>query len=305
MGSSPKVAIIILNYNGLVDTLACLESLEQLEYSNYETVLVDNGSSDGSVVAVRRAYPRVMIMETGENLGYAAGNNVGLQYMLASDAAYALLLNNDTVVAPNFLAQLVDTAQTDPLIGVAGPTIYYFDQPDTIWSVGGAIDWDRGQTGMLGLDQPDTGQFGQDPRPVDFVTGCALLVKRQVLEEAGLLDARFFMYFEETEWCTRIRRAGYHIIHVPSSKIWHKIKPGQQHRSPRVHYYMTRNRLLFLRAARAPLMTWGYVFLENLRTLLSWSIRPKWRHLRSQRGIMVKAMRDFWLARFGRVDLSL
>jgi GT2 family glycosyltransferase len=120
---------------------------------------------------------------------------------------------------------------------------------------------------MVGLDEPDEGQRGAEPRGVDFVTGCALLVRRTVMEQVGLLDERFFAYYEETEWCVRARRAGFKIVHVPQAYIWHKISPPSQANSPLVRYYMTRNRLLFLKAAEAGIRAWAHtLFAEYLRT---------------------------------------
>lgn len=297
----PRVMIIVLNWNGLADTLECLESLAHLDYPAYEVVVVDNGSTDGSVEAIRVRFPRVTLIETGENLGFAGGNNVGLRYALKLGADYALLLNNDTVVAPDFLRLLVQTAEADPAAGIAGPTIYYYDQPRVIWSAGGAIDWQRGQTWMMDVNERDVGQFGQEPRQVDFVTGCALLVKRAVLERGGLLDERFFVYYEETEWCVRTRRAGFKIVHVPPAHIWHKISPAAQADSPLIHYYMTRNRLLFLRVIGVGWKVWLHtLFAEYLRTLISWSVKTKWRHKQEQRRMMMQAIGDAWRGRWGQ-----
>jgi len=300
MSNLPQVVIIVLNWNGLNDTLECLESLSRLDYPVYEVMVVDNGSSDGSVSVIRERFPFVTVIENGENLGYAGGNNVGLRYALARGTDYALLLNNDTEAAPDSLRLLVGAAEADPAVGIAGPTIYYYDQPQVIWSAGGAIDWRRGQTWMVGLDERDVAQFGQEPREVDFVTGCALLVKRAVLERAGLLDERFFAYYEETEWCVRARRAGFKVVHVPRAHIWHKISPVARADSPVVHYYMTRNRLLFLRLAGAGIRAWlNTLFAEYLRTLLSWSLRPRWECKRSQRRVMIQAIVDAWQGRWG------
>jgi GT2 family glycosyltransferase/glycosyltransferase involved in cell wall biosynthesis len=302
----PQVAIIVLNWNGLNDTLGCLESLDQLNYQGYEVVVVDNGSTDGSVPVIRERFPGVTIIENGENLGYSGGNNVGLRYAIAQGADYALLLNNDTIVDPTFLRILVDAAETDPLIGMAGPTIYYHEHPDVIWSAGGAIDWQRGSTWMVGLDERDEGQFGAEPRAVDFVTGCAMLVRRTVMEQVGLLDERFFAYYEETEWCVRAARAGYKILHVPPAWMWHKISPSTRADSPLVHYYMTRNRLLFLKTTRAGLRAWWHTLIaEYLRTLVSWSVRPKWRCKQAQRKAMLQAISDAWRRRWGKQPLML
>jgi GT2 family glycosyltransferase len=301
---APRVTVIVLNWNGLNDTLGCLESLDRLDYTGCEVVVVDNGSADESVPVIRQRFPAVTTIENGENLGYAGGNNVGLRYAMTQGVDYALLLNNDTVVDPAFLRVLVDAAEAEPAIGMAGPTIYYHERPDVTWSAGGAIDWRQGSTRMVGLNEPDAGQFGQSPREVDFITGCALLVKRSVMEEVGLLDERFFAYYEEAEWCVRATRAGFRIVHVPLACIWHKISPSAQADSPLVHYYMTRNRLLFLKATRAGLRAWLHtLFAEYLRTLMSWSLRPKWRGRRQQKQAMVRAIGDAWRGRWGRQTL--
>jgi len=246
------------------------------------------------------------VLENGENLGYAGGNNVGLHYALARGTDYALLLNNDTEVEPTFLRQLVEVAEGDSRVGIVGPTIYYHERPDVIWSAGGAISWNRGSTWMVGLDEQDVGQFGQKPREVDFVTGCALLVRMAAVERAGALDERFFMYYEETEWCVRVARAGYRVMHVPQARIWHKISPGAQASSPWIHYYMTRNRLLFLKATGAGPRAWLHTLIaEYLRTLISWSVRPRWRCKQAQRRAMLQAIVDTWGGRYGHQRVAL
>jgi len=299
--AGPRVGVVVLNWNRRDDTLACLGSLARLDYPAFEVVVVDNGSADGSAQAIRERFPDVLLIENGENLGYAGGNNVGLRYALKRGLDYVLLLNNDTEVAPDLLRLLVGAAEADPAVGVAGPTIYYYDRPEVIWSAGGAIDWRRGRTWMVGLDEEDVGQFGEAPREVAFVTGCALLVGRRVLEQVGLLDERFFAYYEEVEWCVRARRAGFGIVHVPRARVWHKISPGAQADSPLVHYYMTRNRLLFLKLTGAGAGAWMNTLLaEYLRTLLSWSLRPRWRGKTPQRRAMVRAIADAWRGRWGR-----
>jgi GT2 family glycosyltransferase len=305
MRKMPRVIIIVLNWNGLADTLECLESLTRLDYPDCEVVVVDNGSTDGSVPVIRGRFPEVTILENNENLGYTGGNNVGLRYAMAQGADYALLLNNDTKVAPDFLCRLVEAVEPDPLLGMAGPTIYYHALPDVIWSAGGAIDWQRGRTRMVGLNERDEGQFGAKPRTVDFLTGCAMLVRRTVMEQVGLLDERFFAYYEETEWCVRAARAGYKIAHVPLARIWHKISPSARADSPLVHYYMTRNRLLFLKSTGAGLRAWLHTLIaEYLRTLISWSVRPRWRGKRQQQRAMVRAIGDAWRGRWGRQFLA-
>lgn len=304
-GTLPRVVIVILNWNGMQFTLDCLESLGGLDYPTVEVMVVDNGSADKSVSAIRERFPAVTVLENGENLGFTGGNNVGLRYALAQGADYGLLLNNDTEVAPDFLRRLVNAAEADTCIGMAGPTIYYYEQPDVIWSAGGSIDWRRGSTRMVGVNERDEGQMGTEPRTVDFVTGCAMLVRRSVMERVGLFDERFFAYYEETEWCVRAGRAGYKAVHVPLARIWHKISPSTRADSSMVHYYMTRNRLLFLKTTGAGPEAWLYTLLvEYLRTLISWSVRPRWRCKRTQRIAMLRAIQDTWQGHWGRRHVS-
>jgi len=300
----PRTIIILLNWNGLSDTLECLASLQHLDYPNYKVIVVDNGSTDDSVGVIRKQFSDATLVENEENLGFTGGNNVGLRHALAQGADYALLLNNDTEVKPDFLRHLVTAAEADPAIGIAGPTIYYYEQPDLIWSAGGSIDWRRGQTQMVGLNAPDVGQFGAAPREVDFVTGCAMLVNRAVMEQTGLLDERFFAYYEEAEWCVRAQRAGFKIVHVPQAGLWHKITPECRADSPVVHYYMTRNRLLFLKATGAGWSSWLHtLFAEYLRTLLSWTLRSRWRGKKAQRQMMIRAIRDASRKQWGKFSV--
>jgi GT2 family glycosyltransferase len=300
----PDVSIILLNWNGLADTLACLDSLSRLDYPSFQVVVIDNGSSDGSPEAIRKAHPEVRVLETGENLGYVGGNNLGLDYACSRGSVYALLLNNDTEVAPDFLRRMVEFAEIDPMVGVVGPTIYYADPAEMIWSAGGQLERRTGLTLMYGMDEVDRGQFGESPRKVDFVTGCALLAKTAVVKEVGKLDSRFFAYFEENEWCIRVAQAGYTIYHLPTARIWHKISPARREHSPQVYYYMTRNRLLFTWLANLGLSSWLSISWEYLQRLLSWSIRPRWRYKAPQRNAMLRGIFDFSRRRFGRVDIG-
>lgn len=302
--SLPEVTIIVLNWNGLADTLDCLDSLSKLDYPSFKVVVVDNGSNDGSPEIIRKVYSQVRVIETGENLGYVGGNNLGMDYACSRNSAYVLLLNNDTVVAPDFLRQMVRFAETDLKIGVVGPTIYYAEAGNTIWSAGGRLDRRNGLTLLDGMDEVDQGQFGEGPRQVDFVTGCALLAKTSVVKEVGKLDGRFFAYFEENEWCIRITQAGYKIFHLPDAKIWHKISPERREHTPQVYYYMTRNRLLFLKLAKLGISPWVSISVEFSRRLLSWSLRPRWKYKAPQRNAMLRGILDFTRQRFGRVDIG-
>jgi GT2 family glycosyltransferase len=279
--------------------------VSKIDYFNYEIVLVDNGSTDDSVAVARQMFPDVRVIELPENRGFVGGNNEGIQAALNLNPDYVLLLNNDTETDPKFLTSLVQAAEADPTIGIAGPVIYYFDDAARIWSAGGMIEWAQGDTKMLMIHQIDPHMDEKKSYPVDFVTGCCLLIRREVISKIGLLDPRFFMYYEETEWCVRAKAAGYQIICVPQAKIWHKISTVEREDSPQVKYYMTRNRLLFLRLSKASWPAWIHTILyDYARTYLSWSLKPKWRNKKSVRKALVQALWDFSRGRFGKVDFS-
>ncbi|MBZ0288362.1 MAG: glycosyltransferase family 2 protein [Anaerolineae bacterium] len=299
----PKVSIILLNCNNEHFTIDCLQSLTHVTYPNIEPIVVDNGSKPESVEKLKAAFPRTILIENGKNLGFTGGNNVGVKYALEHGGDYIMLLNNDTIVAPDMFDILVEVMENDKTIGVTGPMIYFYDAPDMIWSVGGRINWKNGQTQMLGLYEEDKGQFGLVPKQTDFVTGCALMVRRDVWEKAGLLDDNFFIYYEETEWCVRASRTGCKIMYVPSAMMWHKIPLEARANSIGYYYYMTRNRLLFLHKSRAGLRSWLGITTELARTWLSWTLRPKWKDRRHLRGVMVRAIRDYSTGKFGQVTV--
>jgi GT2 family glycosyltransferase len=300
----PRVLIIVLCYNGVALTVDCLNSLGQLEYERADILVVDNNSSDDTPTIIQSRFPVITLIQTGANLGFAAGNNVGLRYAFDHGYDYAFLLNNDTEVAHSMLAKLLEVAEADSTIGMVGPTIYFYEQPERIWSAGGSIDWHHGTSSMRRLNQIDSDQH-QRPEEVDFISGCALLCKRSVIERIGLLDERFFMYYEETEWCVRAKRAGFRIVHVPQARILHKIPLDARADLPYVAYYMTRNRLLFLQATRAGMLAWLHAGLfQDLRTCMSLSVRRKWRSKRGHRDAMLSAWGDFLRQRFGRWEAT-
>ncbi|MFQ5864019.1 MAG: glycosyltransferase family 2 protein [bacterium] len=216
------VHVIILNWNGKHDTLECLRSLEKVAYPNFRICLVDNASSDGTIEAVREHFPDVKIIINSENLRFARGNNIGLQHALEHGADYVLLLNNDTIVDPLLLQELVNVAESNANIGMVGPKIYHYDQPNLIWSAGGDISFWQGKIAHRGLRKVDAPKYNRISE-VDYLTACALLIRKEVIQKVGLLDPSYFMYTEDADWCERTRRAGYKLFYVPSAKVWHKI----------------------------------------------------------------------------------
>jgi GT2 family glycosyltransferase len=244
-GPAPRVAVIVLNWNGRDDSIACLESLEKLAYPNFEALLVDNGSVDGSVAAIRRRFARLEIIETGRNLGFAEGNNVGIRIALDRGADYVLLLNNDTIVHPALLDELVAAAERCPEGGIFGAKILYHAEPDRIW-YGGARWHDELMRFQHCYEDAQIQTDARGVAAVEYACGCALLAKSAVWRAVGLLDPIFFLTYEDTDLCFRARRAGFACYYVPAARLWHKISTsfgGAD--SPLFVYFMTRNLLLW------------------------------------------------------------
>ena len=220
--SLPTVTAVVINWNGTRVIQACLESLLASTYERLTVMVVDNASDDDSVRLITEGYPTVRIEDTGRNLGYAGGANHGLRAARASGADYILLMNNDVEIAPDAVSELVRAAveRTDAML--LGPKIYYFDEPDVIWSAGGAVSFWTGHIRHLGIRERDRGQY-DDSREVDYLTGCAILLPTQTLETVGELDETYYMYNEDTDWSTRVTRSGGKVVYVPSARLWHKV----------------------------------------------------------------------------------
>lgn len=288
----PKVYILILNYNGGDDTIACLKSLQAITYANAETVVIDNASADGSVARIRAAFPDITVLQNKENLGFAAGNNVGIIHALERGADYIFLLNNDTVVDPGVIDELVRVGEGDESIGILGSLIYYYDSPQKVWFAGGKVYW------PLGTNRHLT-SIPAKPREVDFITGCAFMVKRAVVEKMGAFDSDYFLYYEDADWSVRAARAGFKLVVVPASVVWHKEMGTVGHRSPLHEYYVARNNLLFMDKNAA---TFNYViFLPifllkiTIKTIL-FCARRQFRLV----GPIFRGVRDYYTGMLGK-----
>ena len=293
----PLVISIILNTNRRDDTLACLESLSKSTYTNLKIIVLDNSSTDGSVEAIHSTHPDVQIIGLTENNGYAGNNNVGIEAALKQGADWVYVLNEDIVLDHECLEKLIEIGESDQKIGIVGPMVYHHDEPDMIQSAGGMLgkNWESIHLGKNELDQ---GQF-REPHQVEWISGCAILVRRDVIEQVGPLDKDYFIYWEETEWCIRAGLAGWKIFHVPEAKIWHKGVQRDYQPKPYVTYYSTRNHLFTLAKHHASLTAKFYTWKNLLRTLASWSIKPKWRNKRDHRNAMWRGMVDYLLRRSG------
>lgn len=239
----PLVSIITVNYNQTEVTCALLSSLAHITYPNIEVLVIDNASSDDPQI-IRRRFPNVILILNPINYGFAAGNNFGL---MRAKGEYILLLNNDTEVSPVFLEPMVQKLQNDPTIGAVSPKIRFFYQPDTIQFAGYTpMNYITMRNFALGYRETDKGQYDVD-KETFYAHGAAMMVPMKVVKEVGLMSYIFFLYYEEADWCERIRKAGYKIYYVHNSLVLHKESVSTGKLSTLKIYYLNRNRLVFMR----------------------------------------------------------
>jgi GT2 family glycosyltransferase len=238
-----KVFAIVLCFNGIDLTRQCLRSLEMQSYRDLSLIAVDNGSVDSTVSVLRSEFPNVQLIIAQDNLGYVGGNNLGIQAALDQGADCVFLVNNDTILDVDCVSQLVQAFAQDPTIGVVGPMVYTWDNWSTISSAGGEVIWEIADSQNVGAGEIDTGQYPS--RIVDYVNGCGIMVRRGAIEAAGLLDPKFFMYWEETDWCLRISKAGFAVYFNRAARMQHKAAIVPEELGPTTLYYTFRNRVLF------------------------------------------------------------
>jgi hypothetical protein len=222
MPAEPLVWIIIVNWNGRDVTLDCLASLRAVTYRNRHILVVDNASTDDSVQAIRKQYPEVAVLTLPENRRFAGGNNAGLKYGLDHGGECFLLLNNDTTVHPEFLGPLVECLLSDPSTGMVAPKIFYYSDPSRLWYAGARISFWTGTLRHLGIRELDDDRYNIRT-PTDYATGCCLFVRKDAVENVGLLDESYHMYTEDADWSMRCRHQGYSIVYEPRSMVWHKL----------------------------------------------------------------------------------
>jgi GT2 family glycosyltransferase len=241
---NPHVAVVVLSFNRCEDTIACLESLRRLRWERLTVFVVDNASTDGTLEAVRRGFPEIVLIHSDENLGFPEGNNLGLRAAFVAGADYALLLNNDTIADEGLVEALVGEARRRPDAGALCPMITYVDPPDRIWYAGARFDPRAIHNGRhTGYGERDTGQY-HAVREIGRATGAAMLIPRAVVEEVGYMDGRLFLQVEDVEWSLRMRAAGYRILFVPHGRVWHHVSVASGgERAPDTAYYEIRNTL--------------------------------------------------------------
>jgi len=241
-----KVVLVILNWNKPDDTIECLESCQRIDYPNFETLLVDNHSSDDSVARIRARFPKLTVLENADNLGYAGGNNAGIRAALTMGADLVFILNNDVTVHPKALTELVRVFKKEPDAGIVAPKVLYYDDHATINSLGTSMDWLKLRPKMGHYHEKDSASY-PDVMPMQVLLGAALMLSRGMLAKVGLLDEKFFIFHEEADWCFRSLRAGYRNLTASQAVIYHKESKTMRDFSVLTHYYSTRNFLYFVR----------------------------------------------------------
>lgn len=295
-----KVAIVILHYKGKEFTAQCLESVRKLKTDGLkiETIVVNNNPKE-SLRGLKKRFKGLRFLKTGENLGFTGGNNFGIKRALKDSADYVFLVNNDTILDKDILVQLIEVVKKEEKSGILAPKIYFApgyeyhhdrykksERGKVFWYAGGKIDWQNVIASHRGVDEVDKGQYDQIEE-TDYISGCGMLIKREVLEKIGLLDDKYYLYYEDADFSTKAKKAGYKLLFVPQAKMWHFNAGSSEVGGPLHDYYMTRNRLLF-GMRYAPLRAKIAIFKWGLSRLI---VGRPWQK---------KAFRDFLLGRFGK-----
>lgn len=270
MTNIPTVYIIILNWNGLADTLECLNSVYQTIYPSFEVIVVDNGSTDGSADVISLQYPQATLIRNEMNLGFTGGNNIAIRHALEAGADYVWLLNNDTVVETNTLSLIVLMAESDSRIGMVSPVIYYYDEPAREQFSGSYIDWDNFQAVVVSMS--DEAEYNNHKTNI-ALWGTALLIKKPVIEAIGFLEERCFAYYEDTDYSIRSNRHGFFNVIESKAKIYHKdSRSTGGPMMPQQVYYRGRNSY-FLWMKALPLfkrMLYQRYYLANTIVSFGW-----------------------------------
>lgn len=239
----PLVYIILVNYKGYADTIDCVNSLLKINYANYKIVIVENASSDAAPLKANQFInANTTVLYAKENKGFSAGNNIGIRYAMQFNPDYFLLLNNDTVVQPDFLDQLVETAETHEKTGIVTGRIYYYKNRNDLWYSGGQYDRSTGKTNQVMYDKSIN-----EEKNITFASGCLMLISNECIQKVGLLDDSYFMYSEDTDYCCRVCNAGLRIMWNPNSIIYHKVSASVGNNSFFQQYYITRNNFIMTR----------------------------------------------------------
>lgn len=242
-----KVSIVLLNYKGLEDTLQCIENLEKIDYDNYEIIIVDNHSEDGSYEILKKRFEhKHVVIEAEVNGGFASGNNLGIKYAVNNGTDFVLLINTDTFVEEDFLKELISCYHRNSTAGIVTSKILYESNRDYIWYAGGEVNLSRFYGYHFGEGERDSSEYNIEKK-ISFATGCVMLISSKVIKKVGLFCEDYFMYYEDVDYCVKITEAGYNIYYCPSSIVYHKVSASSGgEESPFAVKWNTRNRIIFM-----------------------------------------------------------
>lgn len=295
-----KIFIIIVHYKGKKFTRQCLQSVEELKTFGFKLkTMVINNNPQESLKDLEGKFPKFTFHETKENLGFVGGNNLGIKKALEDGADYVFLVNNDTTLNPNILIHLIKVAEKRKKAGILGPKIYFApgyeyhydrykksERGKVFWYAGGEIDWANVITQHRGVDKVDKKQYDQIEE-TDYISGCGMFIKREVLKKIGLLDKKYFLYYEDSDFSVRAKKAGFKLLFTPQAKMWHFNAASSEVGGSLHDYYITRNRLLF-GMRYAPLRAKIALFRWGVSRLI---VGRPWQKI---------AFRDFLIGRFGK-----
>ena len=290
-----KVGIVIVNYNGRNYQNDCIQSIYDMQYKDAEIIVVDSGSKDDSIKLLKDSYPNVHVLEQSENVGVAKGNNIGIEYSLKLGTKYTLLMNNDVVLDSCLLDKLIEKTEGKY---VTVPKIYYYEPDDLLWFAGGDFDFRKGTVFHYGMKEKDNGQYDED-KFIKYSPTCCMLIPNHVFDSVGMMDEKYFMYYDDCDFCLRLMDKGIKLLYVPHAIMWHKVSSSTGgESSPLAVYYMTRNRFYFIRKypGYMPFSTKFYSYFSNIAQYLLSPIR-----CRNDKYIL-PAMIDYRKNRMGRKD---
>ncbi|MFH1847977.1 MAG: glycosyltransferase family 2 protein [Candidatus Omnitrophota bacterium] len=288
------VSVVILNLNGEEHTSECIKSLADSDYRDFHVILVDNGSTDDSPQKLKQRFPSVSFIRNNSNLGFCRGVNIGIEYALENTTSkYILLLNNDTAVNKNFLYELVDVFMEHKDIGIVGGVEYRYDRPDKIRMAGHKFFW------WIGLQGRVKKVRAPGPRDVQSVPGSCLMIRKKVIEKIGLLDERFFAYYDDADWCFRARNAGYRVAYSPKAGIRHRASQVIKKRTPEEYYFYARNQPLFMLKHCPRLFLANYFIVYFLKIFLR-VIYFKLTAQKEKSSAVFKGFSDFLKGNYGK-----
>ena len=282
----PKVSVIILNYNGLDCIKTTLASVLRTDYLNFEIVLVDNNSQDGSFELIRKTFPKITSIRNSANLGFSAGNNIGIEYALERGADYVFLLNYDTQIEKNTLSLLVEEMEKNKKVGIASPIIFKGNSEE-VWFSGGKINWLKMKSNHL-TDKKERNYYESD-----YLSGCAMLIRAEVFRRIGLFDERFFLYWEDADFSVRAKKARYKIAVYPKSKIYH-FEKSQNKKSKKIYWLVISGLIFFKKNTPFFLKPWIF-FYTKLRKIKNYRDRKKEKNQINE--AVEKAYKDFRYAK--------